>query len=143
MCPVDKEEKKMKQGILYIVTGLITTLINTLLFMLGLCWVPVVLANAAAWTGAVVFAYGANARFVFCQPVHLSAFIRFVRLRLVSLGAETLLLEGLLQMNISPLVSKAAAAVFVVLANYILCRTRIFRKEEIHEIIDDHRSVLQ
>lgn len=133
----------MKQKILYIIAGISTTLINTIVFMGMIVFVHPLIANILAWIFAVIWAYFANAKFVFHHSLNKNTFLRFCALRLATLGMECMLLGISLQLGSAPLIAKMSIASIVVIANYFWCRIRIFQKEDQHESLNDHRSVFQ
>ena len=91
-------------------------------------------ANTLAWGGAVITAYLLNRRLVFhSQKQILQEFSSFVCLRFLTLLVENALLwltAGAL--GIPPLPSKIIGNVITVLSNYVLCKYKIFQKEEMN-----------
>lgn len=133
----------MKEGFAYTGVGILTTLVNALVFWVALKIADPLIANLLAWIVAVVFAYGANAKLVFGRKVTRSGFRSFCLLRLASLGLENALFALGLWLNGKPLPLKAAIAVVTVVANYVGCRKTVFRKEDSHAISHDHRPLPQ
>ena len=68
----------MKEGFAYTGVGILTTLVNALVFWVALKIADPLIANLLAWIVAVVFAYGVNAKLVFGRKVTRSGFDRFV-----------------------------------------------------------------
>lgn len=119
----------------YVVCGGITTLVNyviyTLLLAAHMSYLP---ANGIAWGGAVLAAYAMNRRWVFhSQNRMLREFLGFAGMRFLTLLAESVLLWLAVELiGISPLPAKVAVSVVTVLANYVLCKYKIFGKEICH-----------
>lgn len=127
--------------ILYLVFGVLTTVINIVVYTflrprLPLGEVAAVLtANAVAWVLAVAFAFITNKLFVFQSKSFESKLfwrelLTFVGARLLSLGVDELgmfLLVSVLQ--IGDLLSKIIVNVLVVIINYVLSKLVIFNKK--------------
>lgn len=126
--------------ILYIVFGVLTTIINIIVYTflrprLPLDEVSAVLtANAAAWIVAVAFAFITNKLFVFKSKSFESTLfwrelITFVGARLLSLGVDELGMYLLVNMlGTGDLLSKIIVNVLVVIINYVLSKLIIFKK---------------
>ena len=140
--------QKHKQGVLYIVFGVLTTLVNFVLFFLFQMLLGerlYLLSNLIAWVGAVAFAFVVNKLFVFESrsfegKVVLREGAQFAAARIFSLLVEELglilLLEiigigGLsLPLGISlsgDLIAKILLAIIVLLMNYFFSKLIIFK----------------
>ena len=115
------------------VVGVITTVINFLIFKLGrMARLPLVAANSVAWLAAVLFAFAAN-KFIVFQSADwntmfvLEELVRFLMSRLLTLLIETSLLWLLVKKRHLPeMASKCGVAVLVVLLNYLLGKFLVF-----------------
>ena len=134
---------KHKEIVLYIVFGVLTTLVNFIIYypLVNIkamephksWWVLVV--NVIAWIAAVAFAFVTNKLIVFeskelDRKTVLVQIASFVGSRLFSLLVE----EGILALFVSLLnysenVWKLIAAVFVVIMNYFFGKFLVFRKK--------------
>ncbi len=126
--------------ITYIIAGVLTTLLNYAVYFLVRLAFPgdfgTVIANAVAWTAAVLFAFVVNKIFVFDSPewnlrTLYREFLPFVGARLLSWGFDTLFLYvtvGLLHFN-EPL-CKILANVIVLIMNYVASKFFIFKKKK-------------
>ena len=126
--------------ITYIIAGVLTTLLNYAVYFLVRLAFPgdfgTVIANAVAWTAAVLFAFVVNKIFVFDSPswdrkTLLREFFPFIAARLLSLGFDMLFVYvtvELLHWN-EPLM-KILSNVFVLLMNYIASKFIIFKKKK-------------
>ena len=126
--------------ITYIIAGVLTTAINYLVYFLTRLVFPgdfgTVIANAVAWTAAVIFAFVVNKVFVFDSPswrlkTLVREFFPFIAARLLSLGFDMLFMYvtvELLHWN-EPLM-KVVSNVFVLLMNYIASKFIIFKKSK-------------
>lgn len=134
--------KKYREGILYLLFGGLTTLLNWLVYALlvtGLS-VDITAANAIAWVIAVLFAFVTNKRYVFrSEKTGKKAFIReigsFFAARVASgmievVGPTLLMRIGLSQplFGIPGFLAKLTVSVVVVLLNYLFSKWFIFKK---------------
>ena len=135
-----------KEIILYLVFGVLTTLVNFISYALlkkGLDAVALTqpktnvhIANTAAWIISVLFAFFTNKSFVFESKSYESkTFIRellsFTGARILSFGVEEgglFVLNTLLGFN--DLVVKIIVAVIVVILNYVFSKIWVFRKKK-------------
>ena len=115
------------------VVGVITTVINFLIFKLGrMARLPLVAANSVAWLAAVLFAFAANKFIVFQSADWNTMFVleelaRFLMSRLLTLLLETSLLWLLVKKRDLPeMASKCGVSVLVVLLNYLLGKFLVF-----------------
>ena len=115
------------------VVGVITTVINFLIFKLGrMARLPLVAANSVAWLTAVLFAFAANKFIVFQSADWNTMFVleelaRFLMSRLLTLLIETSLLWLLVKKRDLPeMASKCGVSVLVVLLNYLLGKFLVF-----------------
>jgi putative flippase GtrA len=123
--------------ILYIVFGVLTTVINLLVFQicynyLDWSWQ---IANALAWILAVTFAFLTNKIWVFRstslrRDVVLKELLSFFAARLFSLGVDYLCMWMFIDILLwSGLMAKIADNVIVVVINYVFSKLLIFRKK--------------
>lgn len=134
---------KYKEVILYLVFGVSTTVVNWLIYI-GVVKASntVVAANAAAWVGAVTFAYITNKIFVFeSKSTKLKDVIKeavsFFIARVCSgvfevFGPGILMSIGLTQeiFGIKGFAAKMAISVIVVIMNYVLSKLFVFKKKK-------------
>ena len=151
--PMDKWKKLLnRETVLYLVFGVLTTVVNYvvfhLIYMAVLGGKGSLIANAIAFAAAVVFAFVVNKIFVFeskswAIPVLVKEIPPFVASRVASFGIEELGLfisENLLGWNgVAVLtigqtvidgvtVAKLALSVIVVAMNYVFCKWFVFKK---------------
>ena len=151
---MDKIKKLLnRETILYIVFGVATTVVNYVVFHLlyNVLWHQEnsLVANAAAFTAAVVFAYVVNKVFVFQSkswsmdtlkreiPPFLAARVGsfgieeaglFVCERILKLGGVVALTLGDTALDWITIV-KIALSFVVVALNYVFCKLLVFRKK--------------
>ena len=131
--------RRYKEVANYLVVGCLTTLVS-LAFFYGCTWtflngydaVQLQIANVISWTGAVVFAYVMNRRFVFesRDPAILREFVAFVSTRMLTLLLDMgvmFLLSTVLAVNYN--FAKLIAMVLVTIANYVVAKLLVFRKK--------------
>ena len=150
---MDKLKKILnRETLLYLFFGVMTTVVNYVVFWL--CYEVLLgrqgslIANAAAFVAAVVFAFVVNKMFVFesrswALPVLMKEIPPFVASRVASFGIEELGLfvsESLLGWNSVTVltlgdsaidgvtVTKLALSVIVVIVNYVFCKCFVFIK---------------
>lgn len=124
------------ETISYLVFGVLTTVINIVVFGLlydRLAW-HLVAANVLAWLVSVIFAFFTNKIFVFrstsfALDVFFREIVSFFAARLLSLGVDTAgmwILVDLLEGN--SWIAKIVMNVIVIVMNYVLSKLIIFRK---------------
>lgn len=127
--------KKYKEIILYLLMGVLSTIVNIVAFeaSMRILHIEALIANIIAWIVAVLFAYFTNRNFVFDKtgesPIREAA--KFFTGRIGTLLME----EGLLwimiyAMSIHSSIAKIIAQVFVVVANYIISKLFVFKKNK-------------
>ena len=124
-------EKKLKELFLYGIGGVLTTLVNYLIYYgVGSLGIGYLMANTVAWMAAVVFSFFVNRSVVFgSKGAWLEEFLPFAGLRLLTLAAENLLLYLLVgQLRLDPMLSKVLVSIVTILGNYMICKKRIFKK---------------
>ncbi len=87
--------KKLKEILLYLVFGVLTTVVNLIAFSIFKKFTPVLIANVIAWIFAVAFAFFTNKLFVFeskswKKDIVVKEAASFTGARLFSLGVEEL-----------------------------------------------------
>ena len=125
---------KYQEYISYLVFGVLTTLVNLIIFYVLERLINYLMANVIAWIGAVVFAYVVNKLFVFESDRRdirglLFEISTFFAARLLSLGLE----EGILFLFVTQLgygarIVKLFAQILVVIFNYLASKLVTFRK---------------
>lgn len=134
-----------KEVVSYLFFGVMTTVVNFVIF--GLCngRMNVLVANAIAWVGAVIFAFVTNKLFVFDSKswkgsVLLKEIPTFAGARLLTLGLEELgllvMIEWLhldkvltLPFISGEMIIKIIISVVVVVLNYVFSKILIFKKK--------------
>lgn len=123
-----------KELLRYIFVGGMTTLVNySIYYVLLKLKVHWLFANSLSWVGAVIFAYYTNKKYVF-KSINESkkAFVSFVLLRLLTLFVETGCLSLLIDLlHIQPMVSKMIVSFITIISNYVLCKLKVFKKENV------------
>ena len=134
-----------KEVISYLFFGVMTTVVNFVIFGIFKDKMSVLIANAIAWVGAVAFAFVTNKLFVFesksWKPnVLLKELPTFVGARLLTLGLEEagllVLIEWLhldtvltLPFIGGEMIIKIIISVVVVVLNYVFSKVLIFKKK--------------
>ena len=128
---------KYKELILYVVFGVLTTVVNWAVYFPLYNFTPlrdsVVLCNILSWVAAVLFAFVTNKLYVFeskdrSLPVVLPELAKFVGCRLFSFGVELVLMiltVDILHYNGN--LMKILVSVIVIIINYVGSKL-LFRK---------------
>lgn len=128
--------KKYKEVFLYLVFGVLTTIINIVVFWISndILKIEYKISNVIAWILAVIFAFVTNKTLVFesrnknKEEITKEA-ITFLVARLFSLVVDMLIMILMIDLiNINSLVAKIISNVVVVVINYIFSKFIIFRK---------------
>lgn len=125
-----------KEVITYLIFGVLTTIVNMVVFWLFENLTPLhyLVYNTIAWAVAVVFAYITNKLFVFeSKSFEFSVLVKeipsFVSARVLSLVFENVFILFTVELlGIPELISKIIASVGVVIINYIASKLFIFKK---------------
>lgn len=132
--------RQYREQISYLIVGGLTTVVSLASYWLCVHTFlhpehPLELqaANVISWICAVTFAYFTNRRFVFRsqEPNRLKEAVRFFLSRITTLLMEM----GIMALGVSILklhdgIVKLAAQVIIIIANYILSKLLVFRKNE-------------
>lgn len=122
------------ETISYIFFGVLTTVVNYTVYVLLYDVFSTIAANSIAWVAGVLFAYVTNKIFVFESKAAnafqvLREFVMFVLARVASLLFENAFLWLTVDMmHWNGLLSKAIAAVGVVIMNYVFSKLFVFIK---------------
>lgn len=134
---LEKIFKKLfsKEVILYLVFGVLTTLVDTIVFYISnyKMHINYIIATCLAWVFAVLFAYITNKLFVFeskqTQNI-LKEIISFFSLRFASLLLSLVFMVIMVNiLGYGELISKILVNVFVVIANYFFSKLFIFKNK--------------
>lgn len=128
--------RKYRDLLIYLVFGILTTLVNYLVYLplFNLAALSGALSNAIAWVAAVMFAFFTNKPFVFksrdwSANVTLPELIKFVGSRIGSGLIETAIIYLTVDLlNWNGTVWKIITSVLVVIINYIASKVFVFRQ---------------
>ncbi len=130
---------KYREQINYLVVGGLTTVVS--LFTYWLCVntfldpqnpLQLQAANIISWICAVTFAYFTNRRYVFfsLEQNRLKEAAKFCLSRLTTLGMEMAIMAlGVSALGLDDRLVKVATQILIIIANYILSKLLVFRKE--------------
>jgi len=133
-----KEKLLSKEVILYLVFGVLTTLVNIIVFTLlyRTLGVGTVASNVAAWVLSVLFAYVTNRTFVFeskaagAKAVIIEA-IGFFSGRIMTGLLDTVIIYVSVDiLAMDDLVMKILSNVLVVILNYVISKFIVFRRKQ-------------
>lgn len=124
--------KRNKEVILYIVFGLLTTIVNIIVFALcrDLFRMNLVSANILAWFWSVLFAYFTNKKWVFDtgETYTLKEIFSFYTARIVTLLVETFMLYLLINIFMTnDMISKVICNIVVIVLNYVFSKLFVFK----------------
>lgn len=126
---------KYKELIIYIIVGIITTLVNFTVYYVStrIFNLSPYISNIIAWMIAVTFAFITNKLVVFksmnknTQTI-LKEGISFISMRLISLGFDMATMYIIISiMHWNDLIGKIISQVIVVILNYIFSKLYIFK----------------
>lgn len=130
MC--NKVKDNIREIVIYIVFGFLTTLISIVLYWIFMRGIGVgyQYANALSWIVAVSFAFATNKIFVFRDKGRTSQkLILFWGSRLFTLILETgLLYLGIELLGINDFAAKIFIQAVVIVVNYLMGKLVVFRK---------------
>lgn len=123
------------EAVQYIIYGILTTVINiisyTILIAIG---VNYIISNIVAFIISLIFAFITNKLFVFKsssweKSVAIKEGIAFISARLATFAMDMILMILFVSyMNINDFIAKVIANVLVIVANYVLSKLIIFKK---------------
>jgi len=130
--------KKYEELIKYFIIGVITTIINYVIFAIfsTIIKTDIHVSNIIAWIVSVVFAYITNKLFVFDSKsfklnVLIKEILSFGGARIFSLLLEEVILYIFVNLlNMNQLLIKLIANIVVMILNYILSKFIIFKKNK-------------
>lgn len=152
-----KNNKKTKEIILYIIFGVLTTLVNWLIYALlaNIFALSILVCNSISWAGAVAFAFVTNKLWVFDSKSWnlrtviqegiaflasraMTGVIEIFGVPLLSLTGFDNIFYGIAEkMNLSfqlfytkGIYSKATLAVIVIILNYAFSKLLVFREKK-------------
>ncbi|MDD3242007.1 MAG: GtrA family protein [Bacilli bacterium] len=130
----DKMFGKYREIVMYIIFGVLTTLVNIITFyVLDLLGVNVYINNTIAWILSVLFAYLTNRKYVFNSDKGNKGFIKemgfFFLFRIFSYGIDMFTMFVMVDiLNIGKLLSKVVDNVIVIIINYFTSKLFVFKK---------------
>jgi len=129
--------KRIIELIKYSFFGGLTTVINLALFaILEQAGMNYILASSISYVVAVVINYFFNKQYVFgtarkSKKESRTQFIKFISMRLISLGIENVLLYLLVSViGIQVYVAKITLSIVIILLTYVANKRIIFKKHE-------------
>ncbi len=129
-----KDKLLNKEVLLYLLFGVLTTVVNYIVFAFfrKVIILPLLVANTLAWIFAVLFAFFSNRKYVFESNSKQigKELLQFVMARILSFilfdQLSLLLLVNVLHIN--EYVAKLISNIFVVVFNYFASKWFIFKK---------------
>ena len=131
--------KKYKSVILYLVFGVLTTVVNIVTYYLldvnGLF--NTVINTSIAWVIAVVFAYATNKIWVFESKVkgfeaNIKEMMSFFACRIATGVMDVVIMYGFVDlMHCNDMIVKIASNVLVVILNYVGSKLFVFKKNDV------------
>lgn len=119
--------KKYEETVRYLICGVLTVIVNTVLYMLLAIFLKDITANTISFFLSVLFAYFTNSIFVFRNPISKETFFKFFGMRIGTLLIDNGGMWLLLKINVNRLFSKCAVNIIIIVLNYIFSKFWIFR----------------
>lgn len=121
--------KKHQETIAYLFFGVLTVIVNTVLF-LGLdIYLDEIVANSIAFIVSVLFAYWTNTLFVFRHKLTWSTFKQFFLMRIGTILIDNGGMWLLLSLGWDKLLSKTIVNCVIIVLNYIFSKFFIYKKK--------------
>lgn len=123
-----------KETVLYLIFGILTTIVNIVSFFLFNKLFNYKLSNIIAFILAIVFAYITNKKYVFESKKEekteiIKEFIFFIGSRLFTFVLDMLLMVLFIEvLFVDVLISKIIVNIIVIILNYILSKKLVFKK---------------
>jgi putative flippase GtrA len=129
--------KKYKEVLLYLIFGVLTTIINIVTYGLfkNLLNIDYMVSNIIAWCLAVAFAYITNRIYVFNSKKNsnkdiIKEIILFITVRISSLVIDVLIMYvGVSILEFNDMLIKVLANVIVIIVNYIMSKLVVFKNK--------------
>ncbi len=129
------KNKLSRELIVYIIAGVLTTMIDWVVTFLLDIWLTPTVSNVIAITVSVIFAYAVNSRWVFeTKPdsimSEIKMFTEFVGARVVSSVIQILSIFVFVEkLGFSHFIIKVLTSVFVIVFNYVVSKLWIFKNK--------------
>ena len=124
---------KYQDIIIYFIVGCLSTFVNLLSYAFYRLFIPSYLINIVlSWLTSLVFAFFMNRKYVFKSKNNKikQEFLSFTISRLLTLGMEILFMYLLVDLiHVHDLIAKVIVQFLVFLANYLLGKFIVFKKE--------------
>ena len=131
--------QKYKEIILYLIFGVLTTLISLATYYLLVYTVldpnkalELQIANIISWCAGVTFAYVTNRKYVFesKNKNKLKESIRFIASRLITLFMDmAIMFVGVTMMHGNDKIIKIISQIVIIIANYLFSKLLVFNKK--------------
>lgn len=123
---------KYKEIIMYLVFGVLTTVVNIVVYVLSaeLLHINYLISNALAWFLSVLFAYITNRKYVFESSSQniLKEAVSFFSSRLATGILDMVLMWLFVYFNVvNDVIAKVIVNVIVVVLNYVLSKLVVFK----------------
>lgn len=122
-----------REVMMYLIFGVLTTVVNIIVFDGCLHYMNYMIANIIAWFLSVLFAFITNRRFVFHShnntfKAYIKEGISFFSSRLTTLVIEMIILFIFIQcLQLNEQITKLVSQVIVIIANYVLSKWIVFK----------------
>lgn len=130
-----------KETILYLVFGILCTLLNIITYKFCTIFnIFYIISNIIAWIVSVIFAFYTNKYFVFEKKdkVTLKEFISFISSRLFTGILDlTLMYITVSLLYFNDFIMKIFINIIVIILNYILSKIFVFKKNKRHPVRDN------
>lgn len=127
---------KYKEIIMYLIIGVLTTVVNYITFVIVTNFFEEHISNIIAWIVSIIFAYFTNKLYVFESKSFKIDVIKKEIPSFVSSRIATLILEELIlfifvtKLEFNKYIIKLIANIIVIILNYILSKLMVFKKSK-------------
>ncbi len=127
-----------KEGMRYLVFGVLSTIINIIVFAIceKILHLSTIISNVIAWIIAVLFAYVTNKLYVFDSKTTkkqelAKEILSFFSARIFTLVIETIFLKIVIdKLGFNEILMKIISNVIVIVLNYVFSKIFIFKEEK-------------
>lgn len=126
--------EKYKEAILYIIFGVLTTIVSITVFWFftEIVVIDELIANIISWIVAVLFAFLTNRKWVFAVNEKRNFFLQAVKFysgRLITLLIEEVIIFIFITLlSLNSLMVKIASQFVIIVLNYIISKIYVFKK---------------
>ncbi len=126
---INKLLEKYREVVLYFIFGVLTVVVNTVIYLILSSIMDDMISNTIAFLVAVQFAYLTNTKFVFNQNFTKDNFLKFWAMRIGTIFLDNGGMWILLHLGVNKLLAKCFVNAIIIVLNYLFSKFIIFSNE--------------